>query len=187
MSRPSFAHGAGIAFIFSFCGAALYATVLPLVADGGGFRLLVTLLAGAYVLYLLHSSRRSTGRVTVAVLWLAAAGGLWAATPGLALFLVLHTLLIWLLRSLYFHAGAIAALLDLGLSGLGLAAGIWAAMSSASLFLGLWCFFLVQALFVGIPRSLAQAPAAAVPETDACFQRAHRNAETALRKLSINH
>ncbi len=187
MKRPTFAHGAGIAFILSFCGAALYATVLPFVAGGGAFRLLVTLLAAAYVLYLLSSSKVRVGRVAIAALWLAAAAALWFASPTLALFLILHAVLIWLLRSLYFHSSVMPALLDLGLSGLGLAAGIWAALSSGSLFLGLWCFFLVQALFVGIPRSVAKAPARSGPHVDASFQRAHRNAEIALRKLSANH
>jgi hypothetical protein len=81
-------------------------------------------------------------------------------------------------------------MLDAGLSGLALAAAVWAAISTGSLFLALWCFFLVQALFVAIPNRMsaprnhgrrAQKSASAVDDD---FERAYRNAEAAVRRLA---
>jgi hypothetical protein len=56
-------------------------------------------------------------------------------------------------------------------------------------FLGIWCFFLVQALFVAIPKRINRKPGA-VPaghESADRFQHAYRAAETAVRKLSSSH
>ena len=74
----------------------------------------------------------------------------------------------------------------IGLNGLALSGAIWAAVQSGSLFLSIWSFFLVQALFVGIPSSISRRPGskAAGPDPEDRFQRAHRVAEAALRKLS---
>ena len=57
---------------------------------------------------------------------------------------------------------------------------------SGSLFLSIWSFFLVQALFVAIPTRLRQKAGDRGPARDSedPFQRAHRAAEAALRKLS---
>ena len=91
------------------------------------------------------------------------------------------------MRSLYYHSSVIPALMDLGLSGLGLAAGIWALVQSGSFFLGFWCFFLVQALFVAIPNSMQRNSKEPEWGSDDAFHRAHRTAEAALRRLSAGN
>jgi hypothetical protein len=55
--------------------------------------------------------------------------------------------------------------------------------------LGIWCFLLVQALFVFIPKSINRKPGAtqAAHESADRFQHAYRAAETAVRKLSSTH
>ncbi len=60
--------------------------------------------------------------------------------------------MLWLIRSLYFYDSVLSALVDLGLTGVALVTAIWAWLASNNLFLAFWCFFLVQALFVLIPR-----------------------------------
>jgi hypothetical protein len=100
----------------------------------------------------------------------------------------MHLGIIWLIRSLNFYASALPALADLGLNGLGLAASIWAVTRTGSVFLGIWCFFLVQALFVVIPKSVRRTPG---PTRighmhEDRFQHAYHVAETAARKLSSN-
>lgn len=186
MKRPTFLHGIAIAFILSFVGAALFATLAPILAPGLTVRFLVALLSFVYVLYLLARSRERTGRVAVIVLWAVFAGVTWFVAPPLPLYLIVHAGMIWLVRSLYYRSSVLPALLDLGLSGLSLAAAIWAATRSGSVFLAIWCFFLVQALFVAIPSSLKQPRNQKRTETgdDMGFQRAHRTAEAALRRIS---
>jgi hypothetical protein len=80
----------------------------------------------------------------------------------------------------------VAALIDLGLSGLSLAAAIWAAHQSGSVFLTVWCFFLVQALFVHIPTHIGRRGEPDHEDLEGAhrFERAHHAAESALRKLS---
>ena len=126
--------------------------------------------------------------VTAAAAWLMIAGVLWFTHPPLLLYVSLHLGTLWLIRSLYFYSSALSALADLGLNGLGLAAGIWAITHTGSVLLGIWCFFLVQALFVVIPKSIQHKPGAtqASHESEDRFQHAYRAAETAVRKLSSN-
>jgi hypothetical protein len=76
------------------------------------------------------------------------------------------------------------ALLDLGLSALGLAFAVWAASRSGSPLLALWCFFLVQALHVCVPAVLAEKTAAPANDEEQAFNRAHRAAEAAVRRMS---
>jgi hypothetical protein len=91
--------------------------------------------------------------------------------------------MLWLARSLYFYAGVLPALLDLGLSALSVSAATWAITRSGSVFLAAWCFFLVQAMFVVIPGTLKKRATGAADENDDTFERARRRADAALRQL----
>jgi hypothetical protein len=57
-------------------------------------------------------------------------------------------------------------------------------MRTGSVFLASWCFFLVQSLWVLIPRTIAGPARKVTPErnTDQ-FERARRQADAALRQL----
>jgi hypothetical protein len=76
------------------------------------------------------------------------------------------------------------ALADLGLSVLGTAFAVWAAQRSGTAWLAFWCFFLAQAFFVLIPSSLSARAGKPAREADQAFNRAHRAAEAAVRRLS---
>jgi hypothetical protein len=118
--------------------------------------------------------------------WLVAALGIWLLGLSLPLYLLAHLGLLWLVRSLYFHAGLIAAFADLALVLFGLAAAVWAWLMTDSLTVSLWCFFLVQALFALIPARITGkrfGNTAATVKADP-FQHAYRTAETAVAKLS---
>jgi hypothetical protein len=186
MTRPTFFEGVGVGLAASLSGAALFSALTSWFAPGLAMRLLIAALGIAYILYLLRRSRERVGRVVVIAVWLVAAGIIGFLQPPLILYVALHIGLIWLIRSLYFYHSALASLADLGLTGLALAAAVWALTTTASLLLGLWCFFLVQALFVSIPGNLPRkplaVPSAAVGEDR--FQHAHRVAQAALRKLA---
>ena len=157
-------------------------------AGGPVLRLLITVLSIAYVVYLLNRGHRHVGRVTTLLLWVPTATGLWLAAPPLWLFASAHLGFIWLVRSLYYHSSAVSALVDLGVTLLGLAAAVWAALQTHSFIASAWCFFLVQAVFVLIPPRFAgptKRKASDVISEDR-FQRSYAMAEAALRKLSNN-
>ncbi len=187
MNRPGFLEGVVVALTASLSGSLLYAVLVPTFPGGPILRLLIAGIALGYVIYLLQRSPERVGRITVLAAWSLAAGAIWLMGTPLVLYLALHLGLVWLIRSLYFYSSVLSALADLGLSGLSLAAAVWAAGHSHSLFLSIWCLFLVQALFAGIPASLQRNGGATPSREQDHFERAHRAAETALRKLSSIH
>jgi len=187
--QPTFLEGVAVALAASFFGSAAYATLTWLFPNAGALRLTLAGLGLGYVIYLLSRSQERVGRIAALTVWALTAGATWLVQPSLLLYVLVHLSLIWLIRSLYFHAGVLCTLADLGLTSLGLAAAIWAAAESGSVFLSIWCFFLVQALFVAIPTRLNRGPGANPPggaEPDR-FQCAHRSAQAALRKLTSVH
>jgi len=184
MKQPTFLEGVAFALAASLAGSVLYTALGTLFPGIPVVRLLVASLGLAYVIYLLGRSPERVGRVTSAVAWLLVAGVTWFTHPPLPFYVILHLGTVWLIRSLYFYSSALSALADLGLNGLALAAAVTAITRTGSAFLGIWCFFLVQALFVVIPKSLNGMSGAVARYTgEDRFQHAHRAAETAVRKL----
>lgn len=180
----SFAHGVIAAAVLSVSGAAVLAALTPFFGAGTALRAVIALLGFAYVLYVQSVSGERVGRVTTIVLWLLAATATWVVGVPFVGYVLIHAGLLWLVRSLYFYSGVLPALLDLGLSALGLAFAVWAAGRSGSPLLALWCFFLVQALHVCIPAAIAGGVAAGVNDEEQAFNRAHQAAEAAVRRMS---
>jgi hypothetical protein len=184
MTRPTFPEGVAVALAASLAGSVLYTALDTLFPGIPVVRLLIAGLGLAYVIYLLGRSPERVGRVTSAAAWLLVAGVTWFTHPPLLLYVAVHLGTVWLVRSLYFYSSALSALADLGLNGLALAAAVTAITRTGSVFLGIWCFFLVQALFVVIPKSLNRRSGAGAGHADEDrFQHAYRAAETAVRKL----
>lgn len=185
MKRPSFFHGVVLAAIFAFFASAVIAALTPFIGFSSVVRVVIPALGFAYLLYLFSRNTERVGRVTTLSVWSALAAVAWWAAPPLPLYLLLHVGALWLVRSLYFYAGVMPALMDLGLSALGVAAAVWAITHSGSVFLATWCFFLVQALFVTIPpavRRSARSPHGEVTDNDR-FESARRQADRALNQL----
>ncbi len=180
MKSPTFLRGALIALILAFASAVIFAASSPVFGSSVALRGIISLVGGAYVLYLLGSSRERTGRVVVPALWLAVAAAFWWLLPGLPSFAIGHVGLIWLVRSLYHHSGVLGALGDLALSAFSFAAALWA-LGSGSVFLTFWCFFLLQGLFVALTASADNPSDVTTPGDD--FQQARLVAETALKSL----
>jgi hypothetical protein len=180
--RPSFLGGAAIAAVLAVAAGATFAGLTVSLTQSLAVRIVVTLLAGSYALYLLCQSNERTGRIVTVAAWCVSATLIGAFVPTLTLFLIAHTCLIWLVRTLYFHESTITALFDLGLSALALASGIWALRNSHSLSLATWSFFLVQALFVMLPNAMPRTTRS--DDGNQAFQRAQRSAEAALRRLA---
>jgi hypothetical protein len=147
-------------------------------------RAVVALLGLAYVLYLFAQSRERIGRITTVVGWLAAAAARWLGGVPFTVYVLAHAAMLSAVRSLYGHSSLLTAALDFGLGALGLAFAAWAAASSGSAALAIWCFFLTQAFHVALPSALPRRSAHPDARFESQFERAHRNAEAALRRLS---
>lgn len=182
--RPSLGAGLAVAFVLSACGAAVLAAATPWLGGATALRLVIALLGLSYTLYAIARSGERVGRVTTTACWIALASAIWLAGLPLAGYVLAHIGLVWLARSLYYYSGLLPSLADLGLSMLGAAFAVWAAQRSGSAWLALWCFFLVQAFHGLIPASLTQRGAAALDAADDAFARAHRAADSAVRRLS---
>ena len=181
MKRPSFIEGTGLALAAAVTTGLGLPALAWLLSPGDALALLLAALSLAYLLYLLARTPRRVGRLVSLAVWLLVTGSLWLLAASLPVQVLAHLGLLSLLRSLYFHAGPLAALADLGLTGLALTAAVGAYLHTGSGFLAVWCLFLVLALWVLIPTSgrrrrqgLGEDP----------FERAHRGAELALRKLA---
>lgn len=187
MKRPTFFEGVAVALVASLAAGACYAALVLVFPSAGVVRFVVAGLGLAYVVYLLKRTDERVGRVVAIAAWAIAALALWIFAPPTLLYLAVHLGLLWLVRSLYFHGSLLSALADLGLVALGLAASVWAATQTHSVALSVWTFFLVQALFVAIPPRVAAPEAAAHDVPEDPFQRAHRAAEAALRRMQSAH
>jgi hypothetical protein len=189
MKSMSFIRGVGIALVLALVSSILFSVLTSFANPTQALRLLIPGVAFAYLLCLLARSRHRTGRITVILLWCVAATSLWLLTPGIGLYLIVHGVLIWAVRSVYRYGGVVCALIDLALTLTSLAAAVWAAQHTGSLFLSVWCLFLTQALFVFIPtqiqkRGRSQPPKHAQMDN---FARAQHAADAALRRLSTNN
>jgi hypothetical protein len=170
------------AVVLSACGAAVLAALTPPLGAAEALRLVTALLGLGYVVYSIGQSGQRIGRIATLVVWLVVAVGAWVAGLPVAAYVLVHIGFIWLVRALYFYSGVLPALVDLALTALGVAFAVWAADRTHSAAIAFWCFFLAQAFHALIPAALvAQSDSRA--ETDG-FDRAHRAAEAALRRLS---
>jgi hypothetical protein len=184
---PSLGAGLVAALVLSAGGAALLSAMTPLLGFATTLRAVIAILGFAYVLYAVGRSGERVGRITTIAGWIVIASAAWLLGLPLAGYVLVHVGLVWLVRSLYYYAGLLPALADLGVTALGAAFGVWAAQRSESAWLALWCFFLVQAFHVLIPASLTRRDKSALDSRDDAFARAHRAAEAAVRRLSASH
>jgi hypothetical protein len=188
VKRPTFTEGTVVAAVASIPGAAIFGALTLTVAAGPVLRVIIAGLSLSYVIYLLNRSGEHVGKITVVTAWIALALMVWWLAPSMPLYLILHVVVIWVIRSLYFHSGILASVADLAVSVLALAAGAAGGIYTGSVFVGIWCFFLTQSLFVFIPSWLAQPDSAdAIRARPDRFEIAHRAAEGALRKFSSSN
>lgn len=181
MKRLTFVEGLGFALIASLAGAGLFFALSPWFGWSLLLKLIGTLLAGAYVAFLLIRTSRRSGRISVCCIWIGFALMAWIFVDSAHFLIALHWIVIWFIRSLYFYRSPGPALVDLTLCASGLVVAIGVFRHTGSLALGIWCLFLIQALVAMIPRDF-KSPALEHTASDG-FDRAHRSAELALRKL----
>ena len=172
-----------LAAAISVIGAVLHSVLPSLFGNASSLRLTLLTAAAIYLLALLISSPVGSGRVVGACVWLALSALLIGFDPPLSVWLLLQTGYLWLLRSLTRYPSLIPAGIDAVLSGFALAASIATAVHTHSLLLSLWSYFLVQALATFIPSRPVQPTATRPGDHD--FDASYRNAEAALRRLSM--
>jgi len=183
MNRPTLARGIVGAALLALTGGALYGALTLYFPPAAGLRVTVGLVAAAYVLQVVAFADARGGRIVVTLCWLACAVLLAVTAPPPALFVVAHAGLLWLVRALCCHDGPLAALSDLLLTTLALAAAIACARHTGSVVLGLWTLFLVQAFFVVIPQRAQLQTAGSVDPALAPLARARAQAQAALRRV----
>lgn len=181
--------GIVVALIASFIGSVGYFALSSVLSNSFSIRFLISGLSGFYILYLLARTNERVGRVSTLLLFSAISMGLWLFWPSITLFIWANLLMIWLIRSLYFYTSLFSSIADLFLQGFSLTTALWAFAHTQSLFIGIWCFFLIQALFVLIANKKTNqkciSSAKSTINNEANFQRAYRDAENAVRKLSV--
>lgn len=192
--QPSVLEGVGVAAVASLAGLVAF-TFSGLILGGGLLlQLVIALLALGYIIYLQLRSGERTGRISVIGIWLGLAVANLFLAPSMLAYLAIHLCLIWLVRVLYYYHGILPALIDLGLIGMGLLAAGWTWLQTDSLLLTFWSFFLVQALFVLIPKQL-KSNSRTDGRNDGFidlgktkrrdrFEHAHQTAEQAVRQLT---
>ena len=186
MKRPGFYEGVLVAVIASVAGVVLYDILTMFFGIAFSARAMAAVVGTAYLVYLLWRSTKKSGRISAVLFWAVSLFGLWLFDPSFVVYLILLMAVLWLIRSFAYYRSILSALADFGLSGLGFMAGLWAYLASGSLLLALWTLFLVQALFALIPMQWSRSHQANQSHQDDTFLRAHRNAEAALRKLTLN-
>ena len=189
MKQATFAEGVVIALISSIAIAAIFSVMSSFYLGESFLRLTVAMLSFAYIIYLLMRTKERIGRVTAMLAWFVITSATLVFVPSVFVYLVTQLLLIWLLRSLYFYNSLFSSFCDLGLMLMSVLIAFWTWSVTSSVFLTFWCFFLMQALFVFIPKNIFSKRERVVKEDieNDRFEYAHQAAETALAKLLHNN
>jgi len=188
MKAPSLIEGIVVAIAASLGGGILKAMLPVVTSEYNGIRILLSVLAVSYLLYLIRRSNERTGRVVIIAVWISMTLASLLLGASLTWFALIQLASVWIVRSLYFHTSILPALLDLGLVGFGLVAAGWAILQTGNVMTAIWCFFLSQSLFVLIPTFADRQHIQDffVPVEQDRFQSAHRVALDAVRKLSTH-
>jgi len=185
MKGPGILKGILVAVIASLAAAFLN-NILPFIFSSFTSNSLIILtLSLGYLLFLLRYAETKRGRIIVMLTWLALNLGGQLTGISIIELILLQLSFIWVVRSLYFHASIFAAMLDLALIVMASGAAAWTFSQTGSPPAAVWSFFLCQSLFGSIPQFSHRANSKKHDNNDR-FQSAHRIAQAAVRKLSLN-
>ena len=186
MKTATFFEGVFIALIIGFISSVLLFTLSSFFPTNILIRGLISGISIAYIVYLLSRSNERLGRIIVMTILLISISTLWFAWPPITFFIFGHMTIIWLVRSLYFYSSLVSSLTDLALNFSSLFIAFAVANHTDSIFLTLWCFFLMQALFVLIPKSIQKpnSHSSISLNNDEEFQHSFQAAQAAFQQLS---
>jgi len=187
MQRPTLLEGVLVALMLSLLAAPIVVLLHSLVGSLLAWKAVVVVMAYTYICYLLVQRGRTSGRVTLGLLALAALLAGAALDLRLISMLLLSVALIWGIRSFAYSRSLVSVVLQGVVCVLGCGAALMVYGHSGSCALAIWGFFLVQAAFVLIPARLTRRPTADIYEqlrgSPDGFGRAHHAAEQALDRL----
>ncbi len=186
MKTATFFEGVFIALLISFISSVLLFTLSSFFPANILIRGLISGISIAYIIYLLSRSHEQVGRIIVMIVLLISIITLWLTWPSITFFILGHMIIIWLVRCLYFYSSLVSSLADLALNGSSLFIALAVASHTDSLFLTLWCFFLIQALFVLIPKNIPKpnSSSSISVNNEEEFQQSFRAAQAAVQQLS---
>jgi len=182
MKRLGFPEGVVVAVLFSAAAAVLHGIGTVLGSAYSANWLTVVCLGLGYQVYLIGRGRRREGRVLFLLFWMGATAAAFVVPVSLLSLLLLQVAMSWLTRIWFHRHTPVASLADLGLFLAGIGAGLWGLTETGSPGLAAWCFFLTQALFPLLTGRTGR-PSDHDSNADP-FERALRNAESALQRLS---
>ena len=184
IQSPRFWHGVIVAAVMALVASVLVSGLALTSGVPTMIKLTAPALSLAYILYLLQATGTRNGRIvtltawafmTVACLWL---------NISLPFYLLIHASSIWLVRSFHAYSSLVPAVIDSFLSAFAVLAFSWAFVRTGSVLIATWCFFLVQALWIWIPRKISSPTINTRQDSDnEPFERAKRRADSALRQL----
>lgn len=152
----SFLREAAFGFVVSAVAAASAATLSFVAAPPVVARVVVAGIGLALVLRALAQSAERTGRIVTLAIWLAAAAAAWFFGIGIAAYVAVHAVLVWLVRALFSSSHVVAAGLDFALMVVALGFATLTAVRTDSVFLASWSLLLVLALGVAVPALAAK-------------------------------
>lgn len=185
MKRPNILTGIAFAFVVAvFTVPAWWGlkTALPFFL---AFRLITLGAYFAYCFYLLKTARSRIGTLTLATVNLVVGVALSALPVTNSLVVVALVAMVTLNRLLLFQRSLVAVALDGLLSIAGLMFAGYLFSRTGSVPAALWSFFLLQSVFVMIPRSSSVTSPGGPDETENVdlFVRGQRQAEAALERI----
>ena len=183
MKTPEFGRAVLVAFLLAVAAAAGIPVLVTFLGVHDGVRFAVALLAGGYLLSLIHRGEASVGLPSAIVCWLLASIALGFFAVDFPAYVAANTALIWLTRTLLIHRSISGAVFDAVISAAAFVTAALALDQTNSAFLAVWSFFLTQALLVWMPGPLSLRIARLKPEYNQAFARAERQAEAALDHL----
>ena len=179
----------GIGLILSILAAASMTIALAFFPAAHVVRGVIAAVTFGYACLTLARSSERIGRIVTMAAWLLALGLAWWSGIGLAGFVAIHIIMLWLVRALYVYARPIEAGIDLGLTVVAIGFASWAALRTDSLLLATWSFFLIQAFHVYVPALARRcvepkATAADWDDPNRRFADASKAADAALRRIA---
>ena len=184
-SKPSLTEGALIGIVLSIGASIFYIGGVSLLSGGLAFRLLTGIIFLIYTLYLLTKIQKKTGKLTIISIWLTISILNFLLTESALLYITIYIAMTWAIRSLYFYNSLLSSGIDLLLTALASFICLLTWNYTNSLLLSIWSFFLIQSMFVFIPRHYKSTT---LPRSNnTAFEQACRNAELSLEKLQHQH
>lgn len=184
MKNETLLRGIGLSIILTLAAVPTYSVFIELFDKIFATKLVIVLLAIAYISQLIFGGPKRSGRIVLFTFCVLGFTAALLSKSSVFLLLVVATGLIWSIRSLFRYQSIVCSGIDFALNGLSLGFGLWGFTATGSMIVAIWCFFLAQALSVLIPRRLRPIKNSdRVTSHPDRFSRAQSTAESAIQTM----